>query len=110
MANWLRGVPKGSRGKYLERHSRGRGHVNKATRTLWRLHFTVQPPCHSSFFKNTSKTADRLCDVSTSVDSRARRLCTGKDSLGLFVLFCGSINYSKESSYCNASWTFGSIR
>ena len=29
------GVPKGSRGNNLERHSRGRGRMTKATRTLW---------------------------------------------------------------------------
>lgn len=29
------GGAKGEPGKYLERHSRGRGRINKATRTLW---------------------------------------------------------------------------
>ena len=37
MKNRRRGVPKGGRENYLERQSRGRGRVDKAARTLWRI-------------------------------------------------------------------------
>ena len=40
MAEMPKGGAKGEPGKYLERHSRGRGQINKATRTLWRVAFT----------------------------------------------------------------------
>src|SRR5690349_22070235 len=40
MAVWHWGVPKGSRAKYLERHSRGRGRITKATHTLWLVALT----------------------------------------------------------------------
>src|ERR1051326_1290508 len=43
---FLRGVPKGSRVNNLERHSRGRGLMNKATRTLGDCFPILQPPCH----------------------------------------------------------------
>jgi len=37
MAVLAKGGAKGEPGKYLERHSRGRGRITKATRTLWRV-------------------------------------------------------------------------
>src|ERR1043165_4085965 len=35
------GGAKGEPGKYLERHSRGRGRISKATRTLWLVALTL---------------------------------------------------------------------
>src|ERR1051326_3329341 len=71
---FLRGVPKGSRVNNLERHSRGRGLMNKATRTLWRLFSditTAMPPPEPGNFREKSQTPQyATTQVSTNGDTR----------------------------------------
>ena len=76
----LEGGAKGEPGKYLERHSRGRGRMNKATRTLWLLPI---PSTTSMPFTDFQKTSGKLLigleecqEVSISVDTNCLRLTT----------------------------------
>src|SRR5690242_2398578 len=66
------GGAKGEPGKYLERHSRGRGRMNKATRTLWliALPFTTAMP-FPPFSKTPAKTGHFLIHTS--------KVCTVED-------------------------------
>ena len=64
MVKLAKGGAKGEPGKYLERHSRGRGQITKATRTLWRValaYTTAMPLVHSSNI--CGKTTDGLESV-----------------------------------------------
>src|ERR1044072_4566985 len=67
------GGAKGEPGKYLERHSRGRGRMNKATRTLWlvTLCFTTRMPC-PQFSKTPAKIGHFLIHTP--------KVCTAEDS------------------------------
>ena len=73
MSNVALGGAKGEPGKYLERHSRGRGRMNKATRTLWLvvLCFTTAMPC-PPFSKTPAKTDHFLLHTS--------KVCTVEDT------------------------------
>ena len=132
MANLALGGAKGEPGKYLERHSRGRGHINKATRTLWRLLSTITTAMPSLNFSKTSvKSNDPSVEPSTSVNKRRH------DCLPLFTLCflrwprclsgnfqrdgstrsqgdstslpAGPIHYSQESSDRDSRWSLRSI-
>jgi len=68
-----RGEPKGSRDNNLERHSRGRGLMTKATRTLWRLPSdittTMPPTTLANFLGKSQKAKYASAQVSTNGDT-----------------------------------------
>lgn len=82
----LRGVPKGSRENNLERHSRGRGRMNKATRPFGDCCLTLQPPCHQSILQNWPKNEENSLWSYRSVNNWRHRLCTTKYTSVIRVL------------------------
>src|ERR1044072_1421407 len=77
------GGAKGEPGKYLERHSRGRGRMNKATRTLWLIALSFTTPVPFPQFSKTSAKAGHFLIHTTKVytveDSRCLPLTTPCD-------------------------------
>src|ERR1043166_4825997 len=71
MAILTKGGAKGEPGKYLERHSRGRGRITKATRTLWLValrqynHHAIARP-----LENLNKSERAVQTTPGSVNSR----------------------------------------
>src|ERR1043165_2921076 len=103
------GGAKGEPGKYLERHSRGRGRITKATRTLWLV--ALRQYNHHAIAKsleNLNKSERCRTNDAWKCEQSRPPVSTANDTSRLFL--AGPLHNPQQGPHRDARRTFRSIR
>src|SRR5690242_17945519 len=103
------GGAKGEPGKYLERHSRGRGRITKATRTLWLV--ALRQYNHHAIAKsleNLNKSERCRTNDAWKCEQSRTPVSTANDTSRLFL--AGPLHNPQQGPHRDARRTFRSIR